>query len=293
MTTEVVNLENGKQVKVERVLAALDAHFPFDHAFEGDQVGLLAGDVTMPVSGILFSLDLSLSSIAQAQKLGANLIVSHHPLRLGGAEYFNLAPLADTYPQRVLSAALSAGIALVAVHTNLDVSEAARSYWGEVLDLEALGPLPAATKKLGFSEQKTGQQTSDYYGELWQAESPRTVDQLAEELAELTGSAVRVYGSGDAQAKTVVTATGSGGARIVEAQLAGADLLISGEFGYHSALAAVESSLNLIELGHDVSELPLVEILAEVVRSEKLLDEGVLHIEDRARIWHNVSASAK
>ncbi|MCL2438409.1 MAG: Nif3-like dinuclear metal center hexameric protein [Coriobacteriia bacterium] len=280
-------------LKVVDILLAVDSSFPFAHAFDGDQAGLLIGDANTTVKGVLVTLDAGLGAIARAQELGANVIVSHHPVRFNSFGHFNVTHVANTYPERILAAALSADIAVIAAHTNVDVAETARRYWGDKLDFEHLGPLPAVITELGFPRAREEQTASDPYGELWHVNNPRSLNQLAAEVAGFTGSPVRVFGDGETMIETIVTATGSGGGRIPEAQVANADLIISGEFGYHAALAAVESGLTLIELGHDLSELPLVDFIAEAIHVRTSIADDKLHIEDRPKLWRSVSAGAK
>lgn len=277
-------------MKVLDVLQAVDKAFPFEHAFDGDQVGLLIGDANMPVTGVLVALDPGLDTIARAQELGANVVVSHHPIRFNPFTHFNITHVANTYPERVLAAALSANIAVIAAHTNVDVAESARRYWGDKLGFKHLGPLPAITTCLGFTREKGEQSASDPYGEMWSLTSPCSLNQLAAEVSEVAGSPVKVYGDSTTMINAIVTATGSGGSRIAEAQVARADCIISGEFGYHAALAAVESGLTLIELGHDVSELPLVNLIADAVRDCSTLPDCKVYVEDRPKLWHSVSA---
>jgi len=288
-----VDMNQSGELKVIDLLLAIDESFPFAHAFDGDQVGLLIGDAQMPVEGVLVTLDASLDALARAQEMGANVIVSHHPIRFNSFGHFNVSHVANTYPERILTAALTAGIAVIAAHTNVDVAETARRYWGDKLDFKHIGPLPALITELGFPRAKDEQAASDPYGELWQVNNPRTLSQLAAEVAGLTGSSVKMYGADETVIETIVTATGSGGGRIAEAQVAGADLIISGEFGYHVALAAVESGLTLIELGHDLSELPLVDLIAEALFVRTSISEDKLYIDDRPKLWRSVSAGAK
>ena len=279
--------------RVADVLDVINEVFPFAHAFDGDSVGLLIGDANMPVTGVLVALDPGLETLARAQELGANVVVSHHPIRFNSFGHFNITHVANTYPERVLAAALSADIAVIAAHTNVDVAESVRCYWGNKLGFKHIGPLLAITTKRGFPREKSEMDASDPYGELWRVNNPCSLDLLAAEVAEVADSSVRVYGDGEAMISTVVTATGSASGRIAEAQVAGADCIIGGEFSYHAALAAVESGLTLIELGHDVSELPLVNFIEEAVQTCNVLPDCKVYIEDRPELWRNVSTGIK
>jgi len=279
--------------KIADLLKVINERFPFAHAYAGDPVGLLIGDANASVEGVLVALDAGLGAVARAQEVGANVIVSHHPIRFAAPEHFNLSHVAYTYPQRVLSAALSAGIAVIAAHTNVDVDELARRYWGTQLNFTHVGPLPALERAFGFPFEKEVQHPTDPYGELWRISCPRSLDTLAAEVAGLTGTSVRAYGDGETTIESVVTATGSGGGRIPEALFAGADLIIAGEFGYHAALAAVESGLTLIEIGHDLSELPLLDMLFDAIHIRTSIPHDKLHIEARPRLWRSVAAGSK
>ena len=53
---------------------------PFDTQMEGDNSGLLVGSSSQEVSKVLFALDITEPVIDEASAIGAELIVTHHPL---------------------------------------------------------------------------------------------------------------------------------------------------------------------------------------------------------------------
>lgn len=67
----------------------------------------------------------------------------------------------------------------------------------------------------------------------------------------------------DTSLSTVCTWTGGAGDAAFECVKRGIDVLVCGEVKYHAALEASQQGLCIIELGHDVSELPFARILAE------------------------------
>ncbi len=75
-----------------------------------------------------------------------------------------------------------------------------------------------------------------------------------------------VWGDPETALSRVVTATGSAGSLIGDVIAAGAQALVAGEVRYHDALDAAENGLAVVELGHDVSEWPLVSLLEDAVR---------------------------
>ena len=62
----------------------LNEAFPVENALDYDNVGLIAGDRNKVVTAILVSLDLTDKAIEAAKEVGANVIVTHHPIIFGG-----------------------------------------------------------------------------------------------------------------------------------------------------------------------------------------------------------------
>ena len=99
-------------------LAAIDAAYPFAHAAAWDSVGLQVGDPRASVTGVLVCLDVTPTTIAEAQQAGANLILAHHPLLFRPLERLTPASAAG----RLALATAAAGISVVAAHTNFDAA---------------------------------------------------------------------------------------------------------------------------------------------------------------------------
>src|SRR4051812_27498301 len=74
------NVRVTAMVIVADVCAVLDQLAPLAHAEEWDNVGLLLGDKTVAVRGIMTCLTVTPDSVREAIDRGASLIVSHHPI---------------------------------------------------------------------------------------------------------------------------------------------------------------------------------------------------------------------
>ena len=127
-------------VKVSDVVAVLDAMYPPSWAEDWDVVGTCVGDPEASVDTILFAVDPVQSVVDEAIALGAQLIVTHHPLYLKG-----VTSVAATAPKgKVVQALAGHGIALHTCHTNADcaplgVSESLAFALG-LVDLRPLAP---------------------------------------------------------------------------------------------------------------------------------------------------------
>jgi len=105
-------------ISVRDLLAALDAAWPFAWAAPGDRVGLMVGSPDQQVTRLLVALEVSEAVVAEAQELGADLLLTHHPLL-----YSPLTEIREDRPEgRLLARVLRAQLAVAACHTNLDVA---------------------------------------------------------------------------------------------------------------------------------------------------------------------------
>lgn len=112
------------------------------------------------------------------------------------------------------------------------------------------------------------------------------VASLAARVASRLGVTPRVWGDATRTASRVAVAGGSAGSLIGDA-IAAADVLIAGEVRYHDALDAVARGLAIIEVGHDASEWPLVEVLAGRVR-ESVGPDVVVIVETPRLAWQTL-----
>ncbi len=119
-------------------LSLLHEQFPPEDAAAWDKIGLQVGDPTDAVERVLICLDVTEAVLDEARRLGASLILAHHPLLLRGLE--RLTP--DTAPGRLALRAARQGLSVVAAHTNFDAAEVATTTpIVELLGLERVRPL--------------------------------------------------------------------------------------------------------------------------------------------------------
>ena len=103
---------------VKDIIAHLETLAPGSTAESWDNVGLLCGSGDLPVTKILVALDPFLAVCQEAAELGADLIVTHHPLI-----FSPLKSITDqTSTGRCIRTLIVNGIAAVNAHTNLDVA---------------------------------------------------------------------------------------------------------------------------------------------------------------------------
>jgi len=122
-------------------------------------------------------------------------------------------------------------------------------------------------------------------GAVCEVDGSPTLEAIVRHASAALDCVPRVWGDPSRPITRAACATGSAGSLVPDALRAGADVLLAGEVRYHDALAALEAGLAVIEVGHDVSEWPLVPLLAEAVASTPGLEESDIHVDRPRRGW--------
>jgi dinuclear metal center YbgI/SA1388 family protein len=118
-------------------------------------------------------------------------------------------------------------------------------------------------------------------GRVSELSPPMTLQELAARAAAAFEVTPRVWGDPSRPVRRLGTTTGSGGSLIGDAVATCCDAFLAGEVRYHDATEAVASGLGVIEIGHDVSEWPLVPVLRDAVLAVSGLDADAVHVLPR------------
>ena len=195
-----------------------------------DNVGLLCGRKSKEVKKILVALDPFRNVIAEAIELGADLIVTHHPLIFG--EEIK-AVNEETETGRCLLTLVEHGIAAINAHTNLDLAP------GGINDVLA--------QKLGLQEiEVVNPEGMDSDGRPYGLLRAGTVEeQPLEQFLATVKSKLHCDGlryAGNSPVHKVCVGGGSCGSAFAEAHAHGCDTLVTADVKYNqfrSAFSAV------------------------------------------------------
>jgi len=250
---------------IKDVTNFLEEIAPLNQAEDFDNVGLLIGDDTTKISGVLVTLDTLEETIDEAISKDCNLIVSFHPIIFSGLKKIN----GNTYVERVVLKAIQNNIAIYATHTALDNSKVGvSSKMCEVLGLTNQQILiPKGNSNIGMGmigELQEPMNESDflnYTKMIFNAESIRHSNKIGKSIHK-----VAVLG-------------GSGSFAIENALIEKADAYISADFKYHDFFKAEEKIL-LIDVGHYESEQFTKNLLVEYL-TKKITNFAVVFSEKR------------
>ncbi|MDF1664199.1 MAG: Nif3-like dinuclear metal center hexameric protein [Planctomycetota bacterium] len=264
---------------------------PRRFAMDGDKTGLQVGSFDRSFSKVLTTLDVTPEVVQEAVDNKVDLIVSHHavvfrPLKdlrtdnpkgalletlikndiavyvphtamdiTSGGINDQLAALFDLEDARylketgrdasvLLACSEQAGEALTTVHCV--ASRSARSEAKQFKNFHGVE---------GYQIPLDSHSTPRGIGRIGRLKKPLTLQELADTvLAKLSAPFLRMIGSGDKEIKKVALLCGDGNRFLHDAQRQGADVLITGDVYYHTALEAKAMGIAILDPGHNATE---------------------------------------
>lgn len=245
-------------MKVKELIAFFDEWAPPQYQESYDNSGHLVGNADDEIKGVLVSLDATEAVVDEAIKLGANMLVSHHPIIFGGLKRLT----SQNYVQRVVQKAIKHDINLFAIHTNLDnvYYNGVNTYLAKILDLENVEIL---LPKSGMPEDnKIG---AGAIGTL-----PNPIDELAflQELkTKLKLQVIKHTELLGRPISKVAVCGGSGRFLLDNALRQKADLFISSDFKYHEYFDA-DNQIVIADIGHFESEQHTIRMIHEILTNK-------------------------
>lgn len=225
---------------VQEIFEQLCEYAPLELQMDFDNSGFLVGRGERPVKKALLSLDITLPVIREAEEMGADLIISHHPLI-----FHALKELRPEGPGEKALLLIEKGIAAICMHTNLDLAQ------GGVNDvlIRLLGAEP---------EQALDAVGCGRVGEL-------PVEMLLSDFLACCKDRLQAKGlryvDGGRPVRRIAVMGGSGGDAFRDALEKGCDTYVTADVKYHDFLDAAELGLNLIDADHFCTENPVIPVL--------------------------------
>lgn len=227
------------------VIATIEQRYDPASAQVWDTIGLVCGDPASEVNRIHVAVDPVDVVVDEAIACGAQLLLTHHPLFLGGTD----SVAATTVKGRIVHRLLANGVALYVAHTNADVANPGVSdALAETLGLTAIRPLEPDTE-YGL-------------GRIGELAAPVTLRDFVVGVAKAlpaTRWGVRAAGDPDRLVHTVAVAGGACADLAEPAAVLGADVLLTSDLKHHrTAEAIADLDIALVDVAHWASEQPWV-----------------------------------
>lgn len=226
---------------IQEIYHSMDELAPFSLQESWDNSGLLVGDACAQVTRALITLDITHAAVLEAARLGAQLIISHHPV------IFH--PLKQLPSDSVVYHLAVAGVGAICAHTNLDIAEGGvNDCLAGVLGLKRIeGFVPAGEGSLG---------------RIGMLPHPMPPEAFARHVQQALGDAPVRMCTGGHSVSRVAVCGGAGGNLIYDAIAMGVDALVTGEAKHHELLDAVHAGLTLVDGTHYATEQVVLQPLA-------------------------------
>lgn len=224
--------------KVKDFYGYLNSIAPFETQEDWDNSGMLVGDMDAEVKKVAVVLDITHEEIKKAKAIGADLIISHHPV------IFN--PIKSVTRGNVPYELVASSINALCCHTPLDIADG--------------GTNDSLAKLLGIEVTRT----EDPILRLGTVE-PTTAENLAGKIAKTLNTKVR-YADAGRKIEKIAICTGAG-CSLIEA--AGEiDAFITGDASHHNFLDCVQAGITLIAAGHYETEIVVVPVLVKKLQAQ-------------------------
>lgn len=232
-------------ITVKNISDFINSIAPYETKCEWDNCGILVGNPDAEVKTIGFALDLTYETLKEAENIGAELIVTHHPAIFHAKKNFLSGD--------VTFEAASKKISVISAHTCFDCAD------GGVNDV--LAELLGLQNVIGVESSETNVPMARI-GEC--EETP------PKEFASFTASKLNTtvrFINGEKAIHKVAVCGGAGMSFLDDVINAGADAYVTGDISHHEMLEAKEKKITVIAAGHFETEYPAMSALKNAVQN--------------------------
>lgn len=243
-------------MKCDLIIKKLEQKIPLSSAEGWDNPGLQVGRREAEVEKIYLALDATDEVLEHCIAWGADLLITHHPLLMGGIKKVNSD---DLHGRKILRMAEN-HLAHYAMHTNYDVCRMGKlcSQYLRMTNLEIL-------EVTGCDEK--GQAAG--IGTVGDLPEEMTVQQCCEHVKRAFSlEHVKVFGSLEQKVRRAALCPGSGKSLVGAALEKQAEVYITGDMGHHDGIDAVDQGLVIVDAGHYGVEHVFITQMEEYLKKE-------------------------
>lgn len=244
-------------MKLDKIINIMENLAPSKLKCDSDNVGLMVGDRNSNVKKVLIALDCTLDVIEEAKDIGANLIITHHPLL-----YIKPSTITtDTLLGRKVIDLIKSDISLYSSHTNLDTVKG--------------GMNDSIVEILGF-EYNSVLEESEYkefngvgIGRVVELQNEIPMEALVDNIKlALNIRNLRHVKGGNSKVKKIAIVNGSGEDFLELAKVEGVECIITGDTTYHYVSDYKEMGMDILDIGHFGSEWTPFIAVCEKIKEE-------------------------
>lgn len=235
-------------MKLLDITTKLNELYPESLKASYDNVGLMVGSLEKDIKNVYIALDLTREVMDDALKMGADLIITHHPLLFHPLYSINT----DKDPGSIIRDLIKSDMALYSLHTNFD----------SVRMNDLLGTMLKITNQSLLSEKEN-------CGIIGDSSVTNFSDFISLVKKVFNLKEVEYVGNPDIEVKRVALCAGSGSSMMNDAYNKSADIYLTGDLSYSRALEAKRMGLNILVIPHYVEHLFSIAIKEDLENLSK------------------------
>lgn len=248
----------------KEITKLLEQLAPIKYAEKWDNVGLIIGNYDREIKTIMVALDATDSVVQQAIDNNAEMLITHHPMIFSPLKKITTS---NFLGNKIIDL-IKNDICYYAMHTNLDVKFIADKS-AQLLNLYN-------TKVLELCEDINENEGIGRVGFLKKAMNLQEFAYFVKDKFNVNN--VRVFGDNNSIISKVAVCTGSGKSFISNVLRENADIYVTGDIDYHTAIDAMQQGLNIIDAGHFGTEHFIMAYIKEYLENN-LNDKTIKIIE--------------
>lgn len=227
-------------MKLKDIIAIIEDNYPLELAYDWDNVGLFYGDIEKDIKKVLVTLDITSDVIEQAIEMDADLVLSHHPVVIGGINKLSDASMVSD----VIINAVKNDIAIYSAHTNMDTAKnGINQKLAELFDLEDI---------VVMENDKPYEDCG--LGRVGNLKNEMSLSDFCDLVKnKLNTPFVRVCGE-ERKVRRIALASGSCSEYVPQAIKKGADVIVTADMKYHNCIEYVYDGIAIVDAGHFPTE---------------------------------------
>ena len=243
-------------MKAKEIIKLINDFCPQNLAYSWDNVGLLSGDENKEVKRVFVTLDTNLTTVEEAISKKADMIVSHHPILLGGIKRIDYSNAEG----KMIKLIIENDIPVFAAHTNMDTAKGGiNDKLAEMFDLTDIEILDQHTENPNAG-----------LGRLGNLKAEMNFTKFSKLCSKILNTPIRASGDENKIIRKIAVASGSCSEIIPLAKDRGADAIVTGDLKYHNTIDMTYLDICIVDAGHYPTEICVMDIFADILKNTGL-----------------------
>ena len=243
-------------IYVNDILSIMNELYPESYSEEWDRSGLQIGDPNAPVKRISIALESTQESVNEAIRQKADVLLTHHPLFLTPLHCIDRC----RFPGTIIFSAFIKSLHILSFHTQVDMAPNGLNDYV----LKKLGEFSNIYPLILSVSPSVGS------GRIARFKKPVEINEFKKRIESIFVHDILRFAIPEtvSEISTIALCTGSGTSFTDSFLASEADIFLTGDVKYHTAVEVLQQKKGIIDIGHFGSECFFVPMISEALKVE-------------------------